>query len=111
MAQALMKAGFGEHADELAHEEVIVVPGSSADQIPVAHAAFIHEDPATELDVQSAFGHGCDAPAPDGVRRADDLDAMTDARHRLVVFEEAARERDQAWIVAQVFGSAAACQK
>ena len=84
------------------------MPGAAADEVAIAHAAFVDERAAREGNIHGALGDGGDALTADDIGGGDDLNAMADAGDGLVRRKEVPRDGHEVLVVAEILGGAAA---
>ncbi len=85
--------------------------GTAADHVAVDDDRGVDEDAAADFEVELALGHGGHVQALHDARTGDDLDAMADAHHRLLVLPEPAGGRQEGFIFAQVLRAAATTEE
>ena len=86
----------------------VVVEGTARDEIAVDDAGLVDVDAAADLKVEFALRHRRHATPFHAIGPGGNLDAVTDARDRLVVVEKPLRQANEVLVFADVFGGASA---
>ncbi len=85
--------------------------GTAADHVAVDDDRGVNEDAAADFEVELALGHGGHVQALHDAGAGNNLDAMANAHHRLLVFPEPAGRREEGFIFTKILGAAATTEE
>ena len=84
----------------------VVVIGPAADKVAIDDTGFIDKSPAANFQIKTTLLDGCHFSSAYAIGIGRNLNSMTDAGDRFVLFKKVLRHTNQVRVVTNVFGRA-----